>query len=356
MTPLALLAPDQRAVLELVLRQDRSYGELSELLEIPEREVRARAEAALHALAGEPGDERVDTGRITDWLLGQQNERAAAATAERVTGDETSRAWAARAAERLREVGGERVPSVGGPVPAPPRPRPAPDDPAPAAPRPRPARDAPSPSSSPRPGPLRDAAAQAARPATPHAGDAPRVSRLGGAILIAVVALALVAVLVWPINLLGLGGASDPAPATAVAPTPTPSSTSIAAQATGNDVVLRGVGGSKAEGLMRLFKAQDGTVQYAIGAQGVPNNAQNDSYAVWFTGAKDAKPRLLGFPQTAVTNGTLTVGGPGKSDVAKFPIWFATYRKVLITRETNAKPTRPGAAVLEGTLPAGQAN
>ena len=33
MTPLDTLAPDQRAVLELVLRQGRSYGELAELLQ-----------------------------------------------------------------------------------------------------------------------------------------------------------------------------------------------------------------------------------------------------------------------------------------------------------------------------------
>ena len=49
MTPLDTLAPDQRAVLELVLRQGRSYGELSELLGIPERDVRARADAGLRA-------------------------------------------------------------------------------------------------------------------------------------------------------------------------------------------------------------------------------------------------------------------------------------------------------------------
>ena len=55
MTPLDTLAPDQRAVLELVLRQGRSYGELSELLAIPERDVRARADAGVRALAGEPG-------------------------------------------------------------------------------------------------------------------------------------------------------------------------------------------------------------------------------------------------------------------------------------------------------------
>src|SRR5918993_531971 len=71
MTPLDTLAPDQRAVLELVLRQGRSYGELSELLAIPEREVRARADAGVRALAGEPAP-GVDSGRIADWLLGQQ--------------------------------------------------------------------------------------------------------------------------------------------------------------------------------------------------------------------------------------------------------------------------------------------
>ena len=42
MTPLDTLAPDQRAVLELVLRQGRSYGELSELLAADDEEVRAR--------------------------------------------------------------------------------------------------------------------------------------------------------------------------------------------------------------------------------------------------------------------------------------------------------------------------
>src|SRR5215212_7857770 len=125
MTPLELLAPDQRAVLELVVRQDRSYGELSELLGMPEREVRDRAEAALVSLAGEPADASIDTGRIADWLLGQQPERAAAATAERVASSEPARAWASAVAERLREIGGERVPAVpaGGDRPAP-RPRP----------------------------------------------------------------------------------------------------------------------------------------------------------------------------------------------------------------------------------------
>jgi hypothetical protein len=337
MTQLELLAPDQRAVLELVVRQDRSYGELSELLGIPEREVRDRAEAALRSLAGDPADTSVDTGRIADWLLGQQPERAAAATADRVASSEPARAWASAVAERLREIGGERVPVV-----------PTGDERAAAAP-------------APRPRPLREARPAAAtrepRPAASSAAGAPAVSRLGGALLIAAVVLILVALLVWPVNLLGLGG--DDAPTTAAKAQPTPTATagsdSLASQATGNDIVLTGVGTTaKAEGLMRLFKSDKGAVQFAIGAQGVPNNGKNESYAVWFT-RKGKAPKLLGFPQTQVTNGVLTVGGPTKADEKAFPAWFATYDKVLITRETTGKPKQPGPVVVQGTLPHGKA-
>src|SRR5918994_7712472 len=99
------LAPDQRAVLELVLRQGRSYGELSELLGIPERDVRARADAGLRALAGDAAA-GVDTGRIADWLLGQQPEAEAERTRGAVARNAAARSWAESAATRLSELGG----------------------------------------------------------------------------------------------------------------------------------------------------------------------------------------------------------------------------------------------------------
>src|SRR5919108_3054351 len=116
MPPLDTLAPDQRAVLELVLRQGRSYGQLSEELAIPEREVRARADAGLRALAGEP-EPGVDSGRIADWLLGQQPDAEAARTRAAVGRSAAARSWAAAAAERLREMGGTvpPVPAAGEP-------------------------------------------------------------------------------------------------------------------------------------------------------------------------------------------------------------------------------------------------
>jgi len=310
MTPLDTLAPDQRDVLELVLRQGRSYGELSELLAIPERDVRARADAGLRSLAGEPAA-GVDSGRIADWLLGQQREADAERTRTSVARSRDSREWAAVAAERLRELGGGAVPDVpGGDEAEPPRPRP------------RPQREI-------------------------HAGRTePRSSsRLGGAILIGVVTLVVVAGLLWIFVL-----RDDDEPAAQNPPAATATATP---EQSANDIPLQGVGDSQAEGLMRLVRREDGAVQFAIAAQNVPPNEGREVYAVWLT-REGGRPRRLGFAQTPVAeDGILTTGGPQQGQEDEFPQWFATYEKILVTRETNAQARRPGPAVLEGTLPAG---
>ena len=316
MTPLDTLAPDQRAVLELVLRQGRSYGELSELLAIPERDVRARADAGLRALAGEPAG-GVDSGRITDWLLGQQPEAEAERTRAAVERSRDGREWASAAAARLGELGGS-VPEV-----------PAGDEPP-----------------APRPRPVRDRGEPPARADAPPSRSAPGSSRLGGAILIGIVAVLVAATLLWIFVL------RDDEEEPAASAQPTATATATPAQV-GNDIALQGTGDSEAEGLMRLVRREDGTVQFAIAAQNVPANQGQEVYAVWFT-REGGKPRRLGFAQTPVgADGILTTGGPQQGDEDEFPRWFATYDKVLITRETDAEATRPGRAVLEGTLPAG---
>jgi len=54
MTDLDSLPPDQRAVLSLVLDRGKSYGEVAEMLGIPESAVRDRAHGALDALGNGP--------------------------------------------------------------------------------------------------------------------------------------------------------------------------------------------------------------------------------------------------------------------------------------------------------------
>jgi hypothetical protein len=331
MTPLDTLAPDQRAVLELVLRQGRSYGELSELLAIPDRDVRARADAGLRALAGD-AKAGVDTGRIADWLLGQQPEAEAERTRAAVARSGPARDWSALAADRLRELGGAAVPEV-------------------------PVADAPDAAPPARSRPLRETAPPAARP-RPLREDAPaaapgglRSSRLGGAILIAALVLVVGGLIAFVLTRGDDNKTGEPAAAAGgsqatATPTPTPT-----AGTTGNDIVLQGTGGSKAAGLMRLIRGNDGKVRFAIAAEKVPANKGREVYAVWFTKA-GGKPRRLGFAQAQVgKDGVLTTGGPQQRDEAAFPSWFATYDKILITRETDAKATQPGPAVLTGTLP-----
>jgi len=328
MTPLDTLAPDQRAVLELVLRQGRSYGELSELLAIPERDVCARADAGLRALAGEPVSE-VDSGRIADWLLGQQPDAEAERTRAAVARSEPSREWAAVAAERLGELGGA-MPGI--PAAAEAAEAAEAEEPAPRA---RPLRD----DTAPRPRPVRSEPA-------PVADGVPRSSRLGGAILLAVVALLVGGFLLWMFVLRD----DDETPAAAAPPAATATATATP-EAVGNDIVLRGANG--ANGFMRLLRGNDDTVRFGLAAEKVPPNGEADSYAVWFT-RKGAKPRRLGFAQDAVgEDGVLTTGGPQQTDEDEFPQWFATYDKVLVTKETKPNPQKPGPTILEGTLPAG---
>jgi Sigma-70, region 4 len=331
MTPLDTLAPDQRAVLELVLRQGRSYGELSELLGIAERDVRARADAGLRVLAGDPA-RGVDTGRIADWLLGQQPDAEADRTRAAVARSAAARAWASAAADRLRELGGAAVPEVPDAEPAPVRTQSV--DAAPALARPQ-SSDAGEPVAA-RPRPLREDA-----PAT----AAPRSSRLGGAILIGVLVLIVGGLIAFVVT---RGGDDNEPAAPAAEATATPTAT---ATASGNDIVLQGTDGSKAAGLLRLIRGDDGKVRFAIAAENVPANKNREVYAVWFTQA-GGKPRRLGFAQSQVgKDGVLTTGGPQQGDEDEFPRWFATYDKILITRETDAKATKPGPAVLEGRLP-----
>jgi hypothetical protein len=384
MSPLQTLAPDQRAVLELLLRQGRSYAQLSELLGLPGDVVRSRAHLALAALAPDRAAPVAEDGAVADWILGQQDPDEASSTRAAIARMPAWRAWAAEVTDRLAEVDGAKVPDV---------PEPDEGDAAPAAELTSPAaaaaqgrakntskpRSAPGVKRGSRPRPLRDAAAaETPRGAVNATGEQPsrvdrqavrgrdnaggrgapgvasaagaaaglRSSKLGGAVLIGVLVLLIGGFLVW-----FLGRGDDNNPSTPVAASATPTATPQVVV----EVPLKGVG-DQAAGLMRVFKRDDGKLVFALAADKMPANKPREVYAVWFT-KKGGAPRNLGFAQAQVgKNGVFTTGGPQQGQEVAFAQWLTRYDTVVVARASaNAAASKqPGRVVLRGTLPGGR--
>jgi hypothetical protein len=329
--PLDALAPDQRAVVQLVLQRERSYAQIAELLKISEDAVRARAHAGLTALAPDvelPADK---IAQVSDFLLGQQNGKPRQAARKLLREDEAAREWAQTVRESLEDVG--TVPDL----PASPTSTKAEDvavtsgvaEPAKPAPRPRPMREG------------RSRPVAASEPEPPASS-----SRLGGALLIGGAVLAIVVVV---LALFVFKGDDDkdksPKSAASASATATPSATP---QQVGQ-IALKGVNGSKGAGVMTLYAAQ---VQLAFTLQGtkVPKNKSNEAYAVWFTTPGGGSQRL-GFAQPVTSNGQLGTTGPRTEDLSKFPQWLAKYKQVVVSRERNGSAKKPGPVVLRGSLP-----
>src|SRR5258706_15099635 len=90
------LAADQRAIIELVLRQGRGYDEIGEMLDSPPARVRELARDALGELAPFTA-EVVDPqwrGQLADYVLGQQTGPEAQATRGHLRRSEPARIWA----------------------------------------------------------------------------------------------------------------------------------------------------------------------------------------------------------------------------------------------------------------------
>ena len=90
------LAADQRAIIEIVLRQDKSYEQIGEMLDLPPTRVRELAREALGELAPTTAD-LVDPqwrGQVADYVLGQQSGPEAQATRGHLRRSEPARIWA----------------------------------------------------------------------------------------------------------------------------------------------------------------------------------------------------------------------------------------------------------------------
>src|SRR5437763_4373103 len=108
------LAPDQRAVLQLLLKQGKAYVELAALLRIEPDAVRERAVTALDELGPRDGVQLAPERRaeIADYLLGQQSASERQQTREMLEGSASGRAWARVVAGELRPVAGDALPEI----------------------------------------------------------------------------------------------------------------------------------------------------------------------------------------------------------------------------------------------------
>jgi hypothetical protein len=198
------LSDEQRAIVELVLKQGKSYGELSDMLGLPETRVRELARDALVDLAPitARGVEEDWRGQLTDYVLGQQAGPEATATRGHLRRSEAARSWTRSLLDALEQL----YPNGAVPV--------IPDGERGS--RRRAAAAAPSGGAAPR-------------ALTPESAAAVRRRRLITAGAVGVLILA--AVLLWPVGLLTGGDDDEPEPSQASAATQ--QATQILVSATG---------------------------------------------------------------------------------------------------------------------------
>ncbi len=345
MATLENLPADQRAVLQLVLQQGRSYDDIARLLSIDRAAVRQRARSALDALGPQTEVPPEHRALITDYLLGQLPPQVTETTRDRLAQTPAERAWA-------RVVASELAPFAAQPLP---------DIPAEAGrrePPPEPARglrgrqrtergeSAGARHAEPQPAATGDDDPDATGPAGAEPAAARPSSRRGGALLLGLGGLAVVAAVVVVIILVtGGSGAkhtSTAASTPAASSTPTTTTPTTATRVLGQINLLPPSGSSKTKGIAEVL-AQGSAHGIAIVAEDVPPNTKHDAYAVWlYNSPTDA--HILGFVNPGVnSNGRLSTAG-------QLPSNAAHYKNLLVTLETKANPTQPGTIVLEGQL------
>jgi hypothetical protein len=300
------LSDEQRAIVELVLGQGKSYDELADMLGIPEARVRERARDALVDLApiSARGVEEDWRGQLADYVLGQQAGPEATATRGHLRRSEAARSWTRSLLDSLEQLYGN------GDLPA------IPDGerggrrtaPAPAA--------APSAAPGDEPGPLSPSARAAVL----------RRRILAGA---AVVAVLLVGVLVWPGGVL-TGGDDD--------------------GGGGGDGQAASEGGAAPIDTNRVGSAliaeQGGKTRIIVTAEGLEPSSESKAYQVWLYDSA-SKRRSLGATATD-QQGNLQVVGDLPADYQDWD--FIDVTPVTVSGQGESQKLKDGPSILRGAL------
>jgi len=318
MAELDELPPDQRATLQLLLRQGQGYADIADLLAIDPDAVRDRAHAALDALGPEAGQRlRADLReQISDFLLGQQSPLEAERTREQLASSAAGRAWARGLAGALRPLAGTRLPDI--------------PDAAPEA----------------REEPRRDEPAGYEAFGRPEGRSERPASKLGGALLLGGIALVLAVVVVLLVSG-GDDGDDKPERTGSTVSTTAPGRTATNAQGQPEPIAQINLfstsGNQRTVGLAQIF-AMGRRRAIIVAGQGLAQG----TYALWLFNSP-ASARLLGFvPQRVDRQGRFATQGELPADARRFKFLVVTQEQV--TRSTQRPPTRPGRVVLRGEL------
>jgi hypothetical protein len=357
MASLDSLPADQRAVLQLVLQRGRTYDEIAAMLSIDRAAVRERALQGLDALGPATKTPAPQRALLTDYLLGQLPPKVAEQTHDRLWNSPGERAWARVVAAELAPLSPNPLPDipVGRPQsPAEPEPEPEPVGAAAAVAAAHPARsdeyqqyaDAP-----PEPEPAK-IPLDYGLDAPGGAGPRKTSSRRGGAILLGLVALVVLVVVIIALTT----GGSSPKQAASTPPATTPTTPTTATTGTTGTTattttqahlvaqinLTSPTGAKNTAGVAQVI--QQGTnTGIVIVAQGVPANTPHNAYAVWLYKSA-SQSHLLGFvSQRVKSDGKLQTAGV-------LPANASQYSQLLLTVETQPKPTAPGTIVLQGRL------
>lgn len=303
----------QRAVLQLLLRQGKSYDDIAGLLHTDAGGVRRRAHGAVEALGPDSaevsGDRRHE---IADYLLGQQTASRRAATREYLGGSPAGRGWARAAAGALALLAGDDA---------------LPDIPA-----------------------EREEVAEAFHAldrSTARQEEVQRNSQLGGRLIAAGLGLVLAIAIILLVSLTG----GDDKGETASTTSPSPPAAQTTPTGDRVEFVTQGSlrppqgGDSDAKGEAAIVRFPDNNrYRFALQADGLPpSSTRGSAYGVWLYTSPTLR-QFLGFPDTVVDkDGTLKT-------VSDLSPNTASYREVLLTRETAESPKEPGTIILRGRL------
>jgi hypothetical protein len=311
MSTIQQLPPDQRAVLSLLLRQRKSYGEIASMLGISPQAVHDRAHAALLMLS--PGQARelspARREQVGEFLLGQLPQPSADAAREMLDTEAPARAWAQVLHAKLRDVAGGNLPTLGGGA---------------------------------------EGSAPAAGGAAARTAQAP-VSRAGGAVLlVALVAIvAAVVVLVLDNSKGSTPHAAAQAPSTSSATTSTTSSSHSSSSGAGQPHVdgqlnlTPTTAGGRAVGVVFVLSQGSQRAFYLQAEHLAPS--KNFFYVLWLV-RSSGSATALGQAPSVTSDGRMKAGGA-------LPANAASYSKIVLARETSSsQASTPGVTILEGAF------